>query len=75
MRGKSIWNCWKSGRFPAVTFPEEVAERVRILKKTPKEADNMCRELEEIYMEGYAEGLAEGIAEVRRETMLCSIKT
>lgn len=44
-----------------------LAERVRALKETPKGVDSMCRELEQLYLDGKNEGIEKGRIEGRME--------
>lgn len=55
-------------------YSKVLADRVRTLKETPKGVDNMCRELEKIYVEGQAEGRAEGRAEGIVKATLANIQ-
>ena len=55
-------------------YSKVLADRVRSLKETTEEVDTMCRELEEIYLDGQAEGLEKGRAEGSKKTTLSSIK-
>ena len=59
-------------------YSKVLADRVRALKETPKGVDNMCRELEQLYLDGEKRGIekgrAEGRAEGRVETHADSIK-
>lgn len=51
-------------------YSKVLADRVRALKETPKGVDNMCRELEQIYLYGEKRGIEKG----RVETHVDSIK-
>jgi len=51
-----------------------LVNRDRTLKETPKGVDNMCRELEQIYLDGEKRGIEKGRAEGRIETHADSIK-
>ena len=42
---------------------------VRALKETPKGVDNMCRELEQIYLYGEKRGIKKGVASRLRNVM------
>ena len=46
-------------------YSEVLAGRVRALKETPKGVDSMCRELEQLYLDGKEEGILKGRAEGR----------
>lgn len=42
-------------------YSKVLADRVRALKETPKGVDNMCRELEQLYLDGEKRGIEKGI--------------
>lgn len=42
-------------------YSEVLADRVRALKETPKGVDTMCRELEQLYLDGEKRGIEKGI--------------
>lgn len=56
-------------------YSEVLADRVRALKETPKGVDSMCRELEQLYLDGKEEGILKGRAEGRAEGILSNIKS
>ncbi len=56
-------------------YSEVLAERVRTLKETPKGVDSMCRELEQLYLDGKNEGIAKGRAEGRAEGIVSGIRS
>lgn len=42
-------------------YSKVLADRVRALKETPEGVDNMCRELEQLYLDGEKRGIEKGI--------------
>ena len=56
-------------------YSEVLAGRVRALKETPKGVDSMCRELEQLYLDGKEEGILKGRAEGRAEGILSNIRS
>ena len=50
-------------------YSKVLADRVRALKETPKGVDNMCRELEELYLYGEKRGIEKGVASSLRNVM------
>ena len=55
-------------------YSEVLAGRVRALKETPKGVDSMCRELEQLYLDGKEGGSLKGRAEGRAEGILSNIR-
>ena len=64
-------------------YSKVLADRVRVLKEPSEEGDNMCRELEALYLDGEKsgmekgrrEGRVEGRMEGRAEGIISSLKS
>ena len=55
-------------------YSNVLADRVRMLKETPKGVDDMCRELEQLYLDGKNEGIEQGIEKgIERGTVLTTL--
>ena len=50
-------------------YSKVLADRVRALKETPEGVDNMCRELEQLYLDGEKRGIEKGVASSLKNVM------
>ena len=55
-------------------YSKVLADRVRALKETPEGVDNMCRELEQLYLDGEKRGIEKGIEKGIEEGVASSLK-
>ena len=56
-------------------YSKVLADRVRVLKEPSEEGDNMCRELEALYLDGEKSGMEKGRREGRAEGIISSLKS
>ncbi len=56
-------------------YSKVLADRVRVLKEPSEEGDNMCHELEALYLDGEKSGMEKGRREGRAEGIISSLKS